>query len=230
MTRLRFHGHAQNKIFVNYGVGSEIVTSDALIDEQYPNGVYSVLSVRRRCSAAQSWCCEVRNWERFRRLQSEKERSALQRHRREPSLRHDSDPHRSARSAAGERIADLFQGRVGGHPLFKFGGEFQHEQQSRDTTSSCNNLILYLNNSAPTFGAALRCRRQLHADRRPRHGRLRQRLLAVNKRLTFNLGLRFDRIAITCPEQLGPQGTSSALIDGARCGTTGRRASASSTR
>ena len=96
-------------------------------------------------------------------------------------------------------------GWAGSHS-FKFGGEFQHEQQNYSTTAfGPSNLILYLNNNVPTQVDVYLVPNATRAVGRSKSVYLTD-TWQVNSRLTFNLGFRFDRYTNYVPEQIGPQG------------------------
>ena len=130
---------------------TRIVTSDALIDEHYPNatdvvhlrgpagplggadrarratGATSATTKARARSSATTMPARTASTVRFRRRFDERDRPQVN-----GSLTYFKD------------------GWAGSHS-FKFGGEFQHEQQTYTTAAfGPNNMILYLNNNVPT--------------------------------------------------------------------------------
>src|SRR5262249_40062519 len=94
-------------------------------------------------------------------------------------------------------------GWAGSHS-FKFGGEFQHEQEEY-TTTVVNNLWLYLNNNQPTFVEVYQSPNTTRVVGRDA-GAYVNDSWRLNNRVTINGGVRFDRYTNYVPAQVGPQG------------------------
>ncbi len=202
-----------NKIFENYGVGERIVTADALIDEEYPNATDSFTY---EAILGRSLALTVRagHWGDF---GDYKGKGQNQRYDDAGANRlYGSIPSRfdeRDRPQVNGSLTYFKTGWAGSHS-FKFGGEFQHEEQTYTTDAfGPSNLILYLNNTAPT---------QVDVYLVPNHtrsvGRSKSAYVSdtwqVNSLLTFNLGARFDQYTNYVPEQVGPQGYQFPQVNG----------------
>jgi hypothetical protein len=209
--KITAYGTHANKIFFNYGVGSEIVTSDALIDEKYPNYVYA-FTYESLLGRAAILTLRTGHWGDY---GDYKGKGQVQRYSDTGANRlYGTIPTRidqRDRPQLNGSLTYFKDGWAGSHS-FKFGGEFQHEQQ-QFTTSVVNNLILYLNNGAPTFVEQYLSPNFTRIVGRDT-GAYANDSWRFSKRVTVNLGLRFDRYRNFVPEQLGPQGHEFPLIEG----------------
>ena len=198
-----------NKIFENYGVGdgatARIVTSDALIDETYPN---ATMSFTYEAVLGRTMVLSVRggHWGDF---GDYKGKGQKQRYDDAGANRlYGSIPTRFDERDRPQVNGSLtyFKDGWGGTHSFKIGGEFQHEQQRYSTTAfGPSNVILYLNNNRPT---------QVDAYLVPNDTRAVGRSKSVyftdtwrlNSRLTLNLGYRFDQYTNYVPDQTRSSG------------------------
>src|SRR5438093_3434497 len=197
------YGMHANKIFFNYGVGSEIVTSGALIDEKYPNYVYA-FSYESLLGRTAILTIRAGHWGDY---GDYKGKGQNQRYSDTGANRlYGTIPTRIDQSDRPQLNGSLtwFKDGWAGSHSFKFGGEFQHEQQ-QFTTSVVNNTILYLNNNVPTFVELYLSPNFTRIVGRDT-GAYASDSWRVNRRLTVNLGLRYDQYRSYVPEQLGPQG------------------------
>jgi hypothetical protein len=210
-----------NKIFPNYGVGSQIVTADALIDEQYPNYVYA-FSYEALLGRTAIVTLRAGHWGDY---GDYKGKGQNQRYSDTGANRlYGTIPIRidqRDRPQVNGSLALFKDGWAGSHS-FKFGGEFQHEQQ-KYTTAVVNNLILYLNNNVPTFAEVYLSPNFTRVVGRDT-GAYANDSWKLSKRLTVNLGLRFDRYRNYVPKQLGPQGHQFPQIEGPLWNNWGPRA------
>lgn len=198
-----------NKIFENYGVGdgatARIVTSDALIDETYPN---ATMSFTYEAVLGRTVVLSVRggHWGDF---GDYKGKGANQRYDDAGANRlYGSIPTRFDERDRPQVNGSLtyFKDGWGGTHSFKVGGEFQHEQQRYSTTAfGPSSVILYMTNNRPTQADVYLVPNATRAVGRSKSVYLTDNW-RVNSRLTFNLGYRFDRYTNYVPEQVGPQG------------------------
>jgi hypothetical protein len=133
-----------NKIFENYGVGERIVTAAELIDETYPNATDS-FSYEAILGRSMVLTVRAGHWGDF---GDYKGKGQIQRYDDAGANRlYGSIPSRfdeRDRPQANGSLTYFKTGLAGSHS-FKFGGEFQHEQQTYSTEAfGPSNLILYL--------------------------------------------------------------------------------------
>jgi hypothetical protein len=201
----KFTAYAQhaNKIYPNYPVSTQIVTSDALWDEKYPNYIYS-FTYESLLGHSGVLTLRAGHWGDY---GDYKGKGAVQRYsdtgaNRLYGTRPTAIDQRDRPQVNGS--VTYFKDGLAGSHSFKVGGEFQHEQQQY-TTVVTNNLILYANNTVPTFVEAYlspNFTRVVGQDA----GFYANDSWRMNSRLTLNAGLRFDRYTNYVPAQLGPQG------------------------
>ena len=202
-----------NKIFENYGVGERIVTSAELIDETYPNATDS-FSYEAILGRSMVLTVRAGHWGDF---GDYKGKGQVQRYDDAGANRlYGSIPSRfdeRDRPQANGSLTYFKTGLAGSHS-FKFGGEFQHEQQTYSTEAfGPSNLILYLNNNAPTQVDVYLVPNDTRSVGRSKSAYASD-TWQVNQRLTFNIGVRFDSYTNYVPEQTGPQGHDFPQIDG----------------
>lgn len=205
------YGTHANKIFFNYGVGSQIVTSDALIDEHYPNYVW-VFAYESLLGRKGVLTVRAGKWGDYGDYKGKGQNqrytdTGLNRLFGTIPTRIDQRD----RPQVNGSLTYFKDGWAGNH-AFKFGGEFQHEQQ-RYTTSVVNNLWLYLNNNVPTFVEVYLSPNFTRTVGRDT-GAYANDTWTVNRRVTLNLGVRYDRYRNYVPAQLGPQGHEFPQIEG----------------
>lgn len=202
-----------NKIFENYGVGERIVTADALIDEEYPNATESFTY---EAILGRSFVLTLRagHWGDFGDYQG---KGQAQRYDDAGANRlYGSIPTRydeRDRPQANGSLTYFRTGWAGSH-TFKFGGEFQHEEQTYTTPAfGPGNTILYLNNNVPTQVDVYLVPSNTRSVGRSKSAYVSD-TWQVNARLTFNLGARFDQYTNYVPDQAGPQGYQFPQING----------------
>jgi hypothetical protein len=201
-----------NKIFENYGVGERIVTADALIDEEYPN---ATMSFTYESFLGRSAVLTVRagHWGDFGDYagkgdnQRYDDTGANRLYGTIPTRYDERD-----RPQVNGSLTYFKDGWAGNHS-FKFGGEFQQEQQRYSTPKVVNNVILFLNNNVPTQVDVYLVPNATRSVGRSK-GAFVSDSWRVNSRLTFNVGLRFDQYTNYVPEQVGPQGHQFPQING----------------
>ncbi len=195
----------------NYQLGASIYTADTLNVETFPTGVWkfeydSILSDRA--------VFEVRGGDWFYDFLAEPKNQTQRYEDRgngavygSPSF-NDQILHR--RQANGS--LSYYKDKWAGSHSFKVGGEVMLE--TSDTKfSSFNNMALVLNNGAPSQVYFYQSPSQSLSNNWIGSAYVSDTWRATN-RLTFNLGLRFDRYLPYVPEQTGPTGQQFSRIDG----------------
>jgi hypothetical protein len=196
------YGQHANKIFPNYPVSTQIVTSDALWNEHYPNYTYS-FGYESLLGHSAVFTLRAGHWGDYGDYQG---KGAVQRYsdtgaNRLYGTRPTAIDQRDRPQVNGS-LTYFKEGWAGRHS-FKVGGEFQHEQEQY-TTIVTNNLILYLNNNVPTFVETYlspNFTRVVGQDT----GFYANDSWQMRSRLTLNLGVRYDHYSNYVPAQLGPQ-------------------------